>query len=199
MEYLVVVSLTTAFLVASFSLSISGVRNTVLKKNYMRSLVLDIRTIQNYALAVRPIKAGPGIPANRVGQIPKAYGIYFQRTPAPNRGYILFADMPSSGAPDGDRVYDDNPGDDVVLKTLNDTVPPAGYRTTSIRDSFSASNHNNISITFEPPDATVAFYKLQGGNPDQITGSRATTTIRDPSLQDQFELVVYETGRITVK
>ena len=198
-EYVTVVTIMTALLVASVTLSISGARNTLLKKNYMRSMLLDIRTIQNYALAVRPLKAGPGVPADKVGLIPKAYGVFIPRTSIPDAyGYFLFADMPTATNQDGDRVY--NNSEDITLKTKDDTKYPKGYRVSFINNptaTGSNPNRNEIHITFEPPNAKTAFKYVTGSI--QTHNARVMVTLRNNTLNDNFYLEVYDTGRITVR
>ena len=156
---LAILVLTASILFVGFP-TLSG-RTTV--QRAARELGLNLRRAQNLAIAGRALSSG---------EVPPAYGIYFDRAAAPN-SYIIFADTHPAGSPDG---RFSPPSSDVVVET--GTLP----RGVSFEEEFMV----NLGFGQEEKDELHIVFSIPEG----------LTSIRDDSESVQ-SAEIFLTGQGT--
>lgn len=151
-----------------------------------QQLVLDIRTAQNKAFAVRTIQCPASVCGTSQPIIPKGFGLRIRRS---NDNYFIFADI------NNNQTYE--VGIDVLLQT---TRFERGLKITNIQDSggidFCTTAPGDVDIGFSSPAARMKIYCNGIVQPT----AQVRVVITSPGVSIQTTVIsVITTGQVLVQ
>ncbi|MBI2637824.1 MAG: prepilin-type N-terminal cleavage/methylation domain-containing protein [Candidatus Sungbacteria bacterium] len=178
-ELLVVIGIGTLLMTAAIASTMNARRSNILEQSG-RKLLLDVRSLQNKALSVRPVSIS-GTPVT-----PWSYIIRLSQRSGENTQYLLFADI------NNNKIYDS--GTDVVLNNNTPVALPTGIIIQAIAPPVYPAEGANI--VFQLPSATALLVSPVSG---ASVSNSLVVTLTDAITGSTRTLTVYTTGMVSLK
>jgi len=172
---LVVITVGMILLTTVIASTLSARRSIAIEQTG-RKLLLDIRSLQNKALAVRPIFI-LGVPVT-----PYSYIVHISKKAAGNKFYTLFADI------NNNNTYE--AGTDVLIGDVY-------FQSGIIMQDISAPHPQETNIVLRLPSASLGFFNPVSGNP--IATQSVTAVLEDTVTGNTRTLTIYTTGMISLR